>query len=152
MVRCPGHPKAERAGGEADLAFQVPAGPAVLERGAGLLPGQDAAVEQVQVGHAGLGEDQFGLRGAVAGAADQHHLVQVAADLLAVFAQQVQRHVVRAGDVRGLELRRGAYVQQAWALAGGLVGGHPVPDGGRVQSGWAGLGGHETPFRNVDNR
>ncbi len=38
--------------------------------------------------------------------------------LVAVLAQQVQRHVVGAGDVRGLELGGGAHVEQARRVAG----------------------------------
>ena len=59
-------------------------------------------------------EGLLGLGGAGAGAADQHDvLVEVATQLGAVLAQRVQRHVVGAGDVGGLELGRGAHVEQA---------------------------------------
>ena len=38
-------------------------------------------------------------------------VVEVLDDLVAVLAQQVQRHVVGAGDVSGLELARGSDVE-----------------------------------------
>ena len=57
----------------------------------------------------------LGLGCALAGSADQHHLVaEVGTDLVAMLAQEVQRHVVGAGDVHGLELPRRADVENAW--------------------------------------
>ena len=50
----------------------------------------------------------------LAGSADQDHLVlEMGADLVPVFAQQVQRHVVGAGDVHRLELGGSAHVEDA---------------------------------------
>lgn len=50
--------------------------------------------------------------------------------LLGVLIEQVQRHVVGAADVRGLELRRGADVQNGHRV--GLV--EPAADGARVDA------------------
>ena len=59
------------------------------------------------------------MRCALPGAAHQHHLlVEMRDDLVAVFPQQIQRHVARARDVRGLELGRRAHIEQPRWRAG----------------------------------
>ena len=56
----------------------------------------------------------LGLAGALARAADEDDgLGHAGADLGAVLAEGVERHVVGAGDVLGLELARGANVEEA---------------------------------------
>ncbi len=65
---------------------------------------------------------------------DQHHLVELGAQLLTVLAQQVQRHVVRTGNVQRLELGRAAHVEDP----AGVVGGEPGAQAGRVQAGRVG--------------
>ena len=90
--------------------------PAPVDRCRRSLPGHHPAVEDAQAGQADLGEGLLGLRGAGAGAADEHDvLVEVAAQLRTVLAQGVQRHVVGPRDVGGLELRRGADVEDPGA-------------------------------------
>ena len=102
----------DRTGDEAHLALEVPALRAAVDRETPCLPGGDPAVEDVHVGQARRAQRLLGLCGPLAGAAHQHDLfVEVPDDLVAVFAQQVQRDVVGAGDMGGLELARGPDVE-----------------------------------------
>ena len=102
----------DRAGDEAYLAFQVPALRTAVDRETLGLPGGDPAVEDVDVAQAGRAQRLLGLCGPLTGATHQHDLVvEVPDDLVAVFAQQIQRDVVGTGDVGGLELARGSDVE-----------------------------------------
>lgn len=109
----------QRAGDEADLALQGPAPAAVVEGVAGGQPGGDAAVEDADVAEAGLGEAPGGLAGAVARLADEHHRRADAAELVTVLPEGVERDVVGARDVPGLELGGGADVDEADVVAVG---------------------------------
>jgi hypothetical protein len=128
---------------QADLSFQVPARGAGGDRRVGGLPGGDAAGEYSQVRQARPGQGLFGLAGTLPGAADQHDLlVEVDAQFVAVLAQHIQGHVGGAGNVGGLELRRGAYVDQPRRVAGGeqvLQGGDVEGAGGAGRRGGHGL-------------
>ncbi len=74
------------------------------------------------------GEKRFGLSGAGAGAAHQDDLgVEVGAQLGAMLAEQVERHVVGAGEVRRLELGGGTHVEH-----GGRCQRRAVRAGGRL--------------------
>jgi hypothetical protein len=74
--------------------------------------------------------------------------LEVTTQLTSVFAQQIQRDVVGAGDVHRPELGRGAHVQHSWDVAGFEVAGvEPVAQGGDVKAGGYGADGglcHET--------
>ena len=82
----------------------------------------------------GVGELDAGLGGPVAGLADQHQVAAgVGDDAAQVRVDLVQGQVDGAGDVRGLELRRGADVDDE----GVRVVGQPRPGGGHVDGGSA---------------
>ena len=107
-------PEDDRPGDQADLTLELPALRAAADLAPGLLPGDDAAVQDRQAGHADPGQGLLGLGGAGAGAAEEDDVVvQVGGQLLAVLAQGVQGHVVGPGDVHRLELGGRADVQDA---------------------------------------
>lgn len=112
----------------------------MLDLAAGRLVARDPALEDVQVRHPDARQLLLCLRGADTGLADQQHLaVQPGSQLLGVLAEQVQRHVVGAGDVLGLELRRVAHVddRERVGVAGpahGRAWVDAVGQGGRAHS------------------
>ena len=109
----------DRTGDQTDLTLQVPALRTPVDRETLCLPGGDAAFQDVDVGQPCVAQRLLGLGGALPGAADQDDvLVEVGDDFAAVFAQQVQRHVVGAGDVCGLELAGGSDVEHPWRCSG----------------------------------
>lgn len=86
----------------------------------------------MQVVHAGAGEALAGLVGANPGLADEDDLaVMSGGQLGGVLTNKVERQVVGAGDVGGLELSGAADVEDG---NGGGVS-HPVDDGGGVDLG-----------------
>ena len=103
------------AGDQADLAFEVPARP---WRRTGR-PSASQASDAAGRGAAGwAGRPRRALCSAWAARLPDRQISTTVssrwcAQLVAVFAEQVERHVVGAGDVPGVELARGAHVDQS---------------------------------------
>src|SRR4051794_29652768 len=122
----------EGAGSEADLPLELPRLTAAPDVAAGPLPVDDAAGEHRRRGEPGPLQRLLGPAGAGTGSADEDDVVVVQhlAQFAELVAQLVERDVDRTGDVPGLELGRGADVDQRRVGAAGVA--EALGEGGGV--------------------